>query len=100
MLLHMHSCRLSLWLARTTNMIRRVPAQVNWSSMAPRMAQMPNRYLEELSVEQRACLGFPPPGHVYWTAETVDAVGNRYSAMDMEPYRKALGDGSAAAARL
>ena len=74
--------------------------QVNWSSMAPRMAQMPNRYLEELSVEQRACLGFPPPGNVYWTAETVDAVGRRYSGMDMEPYWEALGDGSATAARL
>ena len=78
-------------MSRSMNMF----VQVNWSSMAPRMAQMPNRYLEELSVEQRACLGFPPPGNVYWTAETVDAVGRRYSGMDMAPYKEALGESPA-----
>jgi hypothetical protein len=47
---------------------RRADAEwVNWQSLAPRMSAMPNRYLEELDVAQRACLGFPPPGNRYWT---------------------------------
>ena len=48
---------------------------------------MPNRYLEVLSVEQRAVLGFPEPGDPYWTEETVDSVGRRYAGMDMSPYQ-------------
>ena len=47
-----------------------------------------NRYMEKLSVEQRAVLGFAPPGDPYWTQETVDSVGRRYPGMDMEPYRQ------------
>lgn len=60
---------------------------VNWQSLAPRMANMPTRYLEDLSVLQRTVLGFAPPGDRYWTAETIDAVGQRYPRMDMTPYR-------------
>ena len=45
---------------------RRADAEwVNWQSLAPKMSGMPNRYLENLSVVQRACLGFPPPGNSY-----------------------------------
>ena len=61
---------------------------VSWQGLAPKMALLPNRYLEELTVEQRAVLGFPAPGDSYWTEETVRSVGQRYSAMDMEPYQK------------
>ena len=61
---------------------------VSWQGLAPKMALLPNRYLEELTVEQRAVLGFPAPGDSYWTEETVRSVGQRYSAMDMEPYYK------------
>ena len=60
---------------------------VSWQGLAPRMALLPNRYLEELSVEQRAVLGFPEPGDPYWTEETVDSVGQRYAGMDMSPYQ-------------
>ncbi len=62
---------------------------VNWQSLAPRMSQMPTRYLSELSVEQRTVLGFAAPGDPYWTAETLDSVGQRYPEMDMTPYREA-----------
>lgn len=41
----------------------------------------PSRVMEKLmatsTVEQRCVLGFPAPGHPYWTAETLDAVGAR-----------------------
>ncbi len=60
---------------------------VSWQGLAPRMALLPNRYLEELSVEQRAVLGFPEPGDPYWTEETVDSVGRRYPGMNMSPYQ-------------
>ena len=63
---------------------------VNWQSLAPRMAGMPVRYLENLTVEQRTVLGFAAPGNTYWTEETVDAVGQRYPGMDMSPYRAAM----------
>jgi hypothetical protein len=63
---------------------------VNWQSLAPRMASMPTRYLEQLSVTQRTVLGFAAPGNSYWTDETLDAVGQRYPGMDMSPYQAAM----------
>jgi hypothetical protein len=61
------------------------------------MSAMPNRYLEQLSVSQRAALGFAPPGNAYWTPETIKAVGLRYTNMDMSPYWKGLESGGVAA---
>ncbi len=52
----------------------------------------PSRVMERLvaasSVEQRCVLGFPAPGHPYWTPETVAAVEARYGplGMDVTPY--------------
>eukprot|EP01047_Picozoa_sp_COSAG01_P004573 COSAG01_NODE_152_length_23937_cov_122.193976_3_plen_124_part_00 len=71
---------------------RRAEAEwVNWQALAPLMAAMPTRFLSEvLSVEQRAVLGFPPPGNAYWSVDTIDAVGRRYDTMDMSPYSEAL----------
>jgi hypothetical protein len=50
------------------------------------------RWIAQASVEQRALLGFPVPGHSYWSIETVAAVEARYAAfgIDMSPYRDAL----------
>jgi Phytanoyl-CoA dioxygenase (PhyH) len=31
-------------------------------------------------------LGFPKPGHVYWTSETLSGVGARYPGLDMKPW--------------
>ena len=44
------------------------------------------------SVEQRCVLGFPRPGHVFWTPLTIGAVKARYGplGMDMTPYEQAL----------
>jgi len=51
------------------------------------------RWIAQATKEQRALLGFPMPGHKYWSAETVSAVESRYLAfgIDMSPYRDALG---------
>src|SRR5262245_65069291 len=50
------------------------------------------RLMARASVEQRCVLGFPRPGHNYWTQETIDAVQARYGALgiDMTPYQRAL----------
>ncbi len=49
------------------------------------------RFLERATPRQRELLGFPPPGHPYWNEETLAGVAARYPAMDMTPYRDALG---------
>jgi hypothetical protein len=53
--------------------------------------------MEQASPRQRETLGVPPPGHEYWTAETIAGVASRYPGWDMEPYRGRLGEASAAA---
>jgi len=47
------------------------------------------RLMETATVAQRGLLGVPPPGHPYWTAETLGGVAARYPGMDMAPYRQA-----------
>jgi hypothetical protein len=34
-------------------------------------------------------LGFPPPGHPYWTAQTLAGVAARYPMLDLSPWRDA-----------
>ena len=45
------------------------------------------RWIETASLDERELLGFPAPGHPYWTEETLDGVAARYPGMDMSPYR-------------
>lgn len=42
--------------------------------------------LARLTPEQRAMIGFPPPGDPYWTPESIGAVQERYPDMDLTPY--------------
>lgn len=42
------------------------------------------------SPRQLALFGFPPPGHPYWTAETVAGVAARYPGLDTGPWAAAL----------
>ena len=57
-----------------------------------RPEKLMERIIAEASVEQRAVLGFPAPGHPYWNRDTVSAVEARYAAwsIDMTPYRESL----------
>ena len=43
--------------------------------------------MERATPAERELLGFPPPGHPYWTEETIAGVGARFPQMDMTPYR-------------
>ncbi len=44
------------------------------------------RFVERASPRQLALFGFPPPGHAYWTPETLAGVQLRYG-LDLDPWR-------------
>ncbi len=46
---------------------------------------------ESCEPDQLALLGFPAPGHPYWTAELLAATAARYPNLDLEPWRAQLG---------
>lgn len=56
-------------------------------------------FITHATPEQRSVIGFPPPGHDYWTPQTLAGVTLRYPGMDLNPYRKALKSKAATAAR-
>ena len=66
--------------------------QPGWAWAMYRPSQVMEKLIANASVEQRCVLGFPAPGHSYWTRDTVDAVGARYGplGMDMTPYERDL----------
>ena len=47
------------------------------------------RFVQHASERQLTVLGFPPPGHPYWTALTLDGVAARYPMLDLSPWREA-----------
>ncbi|MEL6981485.1 MAG: hypothetical protein AAFO29_03580 [Actinomycetota bacterium] len=63
-----------------------------WSWSMYRPDQYVERFVAELSVDQRSVLGVPPPGHPYWCPATVEAMTARYGAFgfDPTPYTAAL----------
>jgi hypothetical protein len=63
-----------------------------WSWAMYRPSWVMERLIAKASVEQRCVLGFPRPGHSYWTQETIAAVQARYGSLgiDMTPYAHAL----------
>jgi len=58
-------------------------------------SQVMKDYIVEMDTTQRNLLGFPAPGHRYWTERTIAAVQDRYVGMDMADYRAALRGGGA-----
>jgi ectoine hydroxylase-related dioxygenase (phytanoyl-CoA dioxygenase family) len=48
-------------------------------------------FVSRASPAQLAVLGFPPPGHPYWTVETLAGVAGRYPHLDMTPWTAAAG---------
>jgi len=46
-------------------------------------------FVEQATPRQLALFGFPPPGHPYWTDETLTGVGQRYPGLDMTPWYSA-----------
>lgn len=45
------------------------------------------RFVEQATPRQLELFGFPPPGHAFWTEETLTGVGQRYPGLDMSPWR-------------
>ena len=43
-------------------------------------------FAERASVRQLLLFGIPPPGHPYWTEETLAGIAVRYPAMDLTPW--------------
>ena len=43
-------------------------------------------FVEQATPRQLELLGFPAPGHRYWTAETLAGVAQRYPGLDMTPW--------------
>jgi hypothetical protein len=52
-------------------------------SFAPGWAE----FVERASVDQLGLFGFPPPGHSFWTAQTVQRLQERYPGLDTSPWR-------------
>jgi hypothetical protein len=46
-----------------------------------------HKFVHQASVRQLTVLGFPKPGHPYWTDVTLSGVGARYPGLDMSPWR-------------
>jgi hypothetical protein len=77
--------------ARFTMHINYRPAAMEWAhrqAWADR-SHDPHWYdfVAHASPRQLALFGFPPPGHPYWTPETLTGVAERYPALDMEPWQ-------------
>jgi hypothetical protein len=45
-------------------------------------------FVQQATPRQLAVLGFPRPGHPYWTEETLAGVGRRYPGLDLTPWRE------------
>jgi hypothetical protein len=50
-----------------------------------------HKFVQAATPRQLAVLGFPRPGHPYWTPQTLDGVAARYPDLDMGPWRDASG---------
>jgi hypothetical protein len=48
-----------------------------------------HRFVQQTNVRQLTVLGFPEPGHPYWTEETLRGVAARYPLLDLGPWRQA-----------
>jgi ectoine hydroxylase-related dioxygenase (phytanoyl-CoA dioxygenase family) len=52
------------------------------------------RFVGGASVRQLTVLGFPEPGHPYWTPETLAGTAARYPMLDMKPWRESYEGGT------
>ena len=46
-------------------------------------------FVEAATPRQLELIGFPPPGHPYWTPSTLAGVHLRYPRLDLTPWRAA-----------
>lgn len=69
------------------------PVGVDWVGALPwpRRGTDPamRPFVESLDLRQLLALGFPPPGHDYWTVETLAATRSRYPGLELGPWQEA-----------
>jgi hypothetical protein len=69
------------------------PADVQWGQRAAWATRSftPewSAFVSRATPRQLQTVGFPPPGHPYWTPETLAGVGLRYPRLDLSPWRSA-----------
>ncbi|MEE2781980.1 MAG: phytanoyl-CoA dioxygenase family protein [Pseudomonadota bacterium] len=58
---------------------------VGWPEQGVRKAY--HRWIEQSTIEERELIGFPPPGHPYWTEEMLIGVQARFPELDLSPYQ-------------
>jgi hypothetical protein len=51
-----------------------------------------HNFVQQATPRQLTALGFPAPGHAFWTDETLSGVASRYPELDLTPWRAALQD--------
>jgi len=61
-----------------------------WPSAAESRAWY--RFVGQATPRQLTAVGFPEPGHRYWTGETLAGVAARYPRLDMTPWRLAAAE--------
>ena len=44
-------------------------------------------FVEQAGLRQLRLFGFPPPGHPYWTAETISQLQVGYPGLDTRPWQ-------------
>jgi hypothetical protein len=49
------------------------------------------RFVEQATPRQLALFGFPPPGHPFWNAATLEGMALRYPRLDLTPWATAVG---------
>ena len=49
-----------------------------------------HNFVQQAEPQQLAVLGFPPPGHQFWTDETLAGVAGRYPGLDLSPWVAAV----------
>lgn len=46
-----------------------------------------NPFVEQATMRQLLLFGFPPPGHSYWTPQTLEDLAVRYPRLDLRPWQ-------------
>ncbi len=53
-----------------------------------------HNFVQQSTPRQLTALGFPAPGHPFWTDDTLAGVGRRYPELDLTPWRAARDKGA------
>jgi len=52
-----------------------------------------HNFVQQATARQLTALGFPAPGHPFWTEQTLAGVASRYPGLDLGPWKAALAEG-------